>query len=56
MQSIVTEERTNLYGGKYWVAWLSTHPDNYSLGDTKEQAIAYLKEAVKLYAHIYGGE
>ena len=54
MQNIVTEERADPHGKKYWMAWLSSNPDNYSLGDTKEQAIAYLRKAIKSRPDIYG--
>lgn len=52
---IKTEKRESI-GGVYWMAWVDSHPDNYSLGDTKEKAIAYLKRAIFSRPDIYGHE
>lgn len=54
MNNIITEQRSYPSGHVYWVAYLSTHPGNYSVGNSEDQAEAYLREAVALRPDIFG--
>lgn len=51
---IVTEKRTDPTGTEYWIAYRADLPDNYSLGNTKAQAVHYLKQAIALRTDIFG--
>lgn len=50
----ITEQRTTPFGFVYWIAFLPSHPDNYSLGGTREQALEYLLRAIQSRPDIYG--
>lgn len=54
---IITQQKTcSVTDLPYWIAYVEGFEDNYSIGDSEEEAIGYLQEAIDSRSDIYGEE